>query len=791
MPLPKPTTTTKTLVKFVPSGLGLFLTASFAKAGELWPAITTAFLTGLTTLWIRFIDGVMQQAEQYAEEKGNKFANFIFATIDLIGAKFRRWFTQTWWQLTAKFERKYYERLAYKCRNFKTEGFAADSPQAMKLKDVYVKVRISERVMSQVSPNLLKRLATRGQETHPDRFIGDFLALLKKGPDFRRLVILGAPGSGKTTLMRYLSLMYANQTPEALHPKAPQFIPVLLYLREEYPKILNNPVLLENFLPQWVAELQKSSLLKTPPDWFAKQLRDQRCLILLDGMDEVADESDRRRIRDWIDEQMYEYPETPFILTSRPAGYKEKAELKQDAVVLEVEPLDSDQIRQFIRNWYLAVETKKQGGKVDLGVSDDAAQQAGRLIAEIEANPDLGELASNPLLLTMIAALQQHRTTLPGSRVELYREMCQVLLEKRQRAKFGTYDGLSANQKQSILQPLALALTQQNTLKFTAAEVRSLLTEQLATLPDSSQTPEMFLEQLRDVDALIAKDEENTFEFAHRSFQEYLAATEIRDTQQEAILIEVLKNPEEKLEWWENTLKLYAPQAEVSNLITAVLENPTLKTLEVAITCWQLGRAHPHVKQALLDKLAKPLAVLDEPLLAIAQQKQPTYFRLAYLLSVGQWRDADLETYVLMLQVGDRDRKGYFASQDLLAFPCDDLHIIDQLWVKYSEEKFGFSVQKRIYEEECGAELDGEYPGDKIWNDFCQRVGWKDDVGSYNSTDQLLADPQISPAGEFPLANLILKFLPPANFRVLDGVVNLWNFLPSAFFFSRIQTCEL
>lgn len=550
MPLPKPTTTAKTLVKFVPSGLGLFLTASFAKAEELWPAITTALITGSTLLWISFSDRAMQRAEQYAESKGDEFANFAFATLDYMGAEFRRWFNQTWWRLTAKFEKKYYDRLELKCRNFKTEGFAADSPQAIKLKDVYVKVRISQKVMSQVSPNLLRRLETRGRETHSDKFIDDFLALLKQEPNFSRLVILGAPGSGKTTLMRHLSLMYANQTPEALDPKAPQFIPVLLTLRDEYRKILNAPVLLEDFLPQWVAELQKSESLTTPPGWFAKQLRHQRCLILLDGLDEVADEGDRCRIRDWIDEQMDEYPKTPFILTSRPAGYTEKTKLKQDAIVLAVEPLDDEQIQQFIHNWYLALETKKNMGEVDLGVRDDAARHADRLIAEIEGNAKLRELAENPLLLTMIAALQQHRTTLPGSLVGLYREMCQVLLERRQRDKFGTYDGLSADQKQTILQPLALALTQQNTLKFTAAEVRAFLAEKLATLPDNSPTPETFLAQLRDVDALIAKDEENILEFAHRSFQEYLAATEIAKTQQSAILIEVLNHPEEKLEWW-------------------------------------------------------------------------------------------------------------------------------------------------------------------------------------------------------------------------------------------------
>jgi energy-coupling factor transporter ATP-binding protein EcfA2 len=748
---------TKTLVKFIPSGIGIFLTASFALGQDLIPAIAAAFFTGLTTLWIRFSDRVMQRAEDYAADKGDKFADFAFATLDLMGAEIRKWFTQRWWQLTANFEGKYYERLAYKCRNFQAQGLEANSDRTLKLKDVYVNVSISQRVMSQISPNLLKRLENRDQAGHYETQIGDFLALLKQEPDFRRLVILGAPGSGKTTLMRYLSLMYANQTPHELHPKAPQFIPVLLYLREEYPKILANPVLLEEFLPQWVAGLQKSKPLKTPPGWFAQQLRNQRCLILLDGLDEVADEGDRQRLRDWVDEQMYEYPETPFILTSRPAGYTDKAELKQDAVVLEVEPLDSEQIRKFVRNWYLALETKKQGGQADLGVQDDAVQQAQRLIAEIEQNADLSEMASNPLLLTMIATVHRYRSALPRSQVELYREICQVLLEKRQRAK-GIPDVLSADQKQSILQPLALALTQRKTLKFTAhdTDVKSLLAEKLATLPNNPYTPDTFLAQLRDVDALIAKDDENSFEFAHRSFQEYLAATEIRDTQQEEILIDVFQDLK-LLEWWRNTITLYAPQADVSNLIAAVLQQPTLPNLLVAITCWQLGRTTPSVRQALLDELAKPFAVLDERLHAIAQQKQPTYFQLAFRLQSGDWRGADYATYKVMQQVGDRDLKGYLSPSDMLVFPCDDLQIIDQLWVKYSQGVFGFSVQKQIYAD-SGATLDGSTPSEKVWYDFCDRVGWRMN-DSYTPYDQLTADLKKSSAGEFPFYVVALRML--------------------------------
>jgi hypothetical protein len=717
---------------------------------QQWPqAVVASFFTGCTTLWVRFSDGFMREAEQQAERAGGSFAQWMFALLGTVGAALQKRVVQFWWELTSDFEGKYYKRLEYVCRYFQTQGLDAD--RVLNLQQMFVPVQICPRSLARTSPNLLRRLEEREDQFY-SQDIGDFLALMGNQPDFRRLAILGAPGSGKTTMMRYITLMYAARTPRQLHPKAPQFIPVLLYLRDVYPTIIQNPAIpLADLVTDWAQNLQKTDPLKPPTGWFAKQLRGNRCLVMLDGLDEVADETQRQQISHWVDQQMYEYPQTPFILTSRPLGY-EKAQLKEDVMVLEVEDMTDEQVQTFVRNWYLATEVKNHGGQVDLGIREEAEQQASRLIAEIEQQPALAEMAKNPLLLTMIATVHRRRATLPLNRVELYREICQVLLEKRQRAK-GITDVLTADQKQSVLQPLALDLTQRDTLKFTLDEVRPLLQNKLATLPGIDWTPEQFLKQLREVDALVAKEQEEVYQFAHRSFQEYLTATEIKDTNQEALLIEALQTPQ-SLEWWATTMRLYAAQTDTSNLIEAVLRQaaPPLDTLLLAIDFWQTGRTvQPTSKQALLAKIREPLVVLDEPTLTWAIDAQPRYFKLAYHLQQGEWRTADRETYNVMRKVGDINHKGYLDLDDIRNFPCQDLRIIDQLWVKYSQGKFGFSVQKQIYVD-CGAKLDGNYPGDKIWDEFCDRVGWRKDNKYLNYSDLQAADLSFSPSGEFPVA---------------------------------------
>jgi hypothetical protein len=143
-----------------------------------------------------------------------------------------------------------------------------------------------------------------------------------------------------------------------------------------------------------------------------------------------------------------------------------------------------------------------------------------------------------------------------------------------------------------------------------------------------------------------------------------------------------------------------------------------------------------------------PPAPTPEPEDDLSSEKGINYTRLRDLLKAGQWKEADKETAHRMLEVVGRKSNDWIRAEELKNFPCADLQTIDELWVKYSQGKWGFSVQKRVYVE-CGAKLDGKYPGDKIWYEFCRRVGWRKG-NSYLNYSDLTFDPSISPAGEFP-----------------------------------------
>ncbi|MFM6472405.1 MAG: GUN4 domain-containing protein, partial [Dolichospermum sp.] len=103
------------------------------------------------------------------------------------------------------------------------------------------------------------------------------------------------------------------------------------------------------------------------------------------------------------------------------------------------------------------------------------------------------------------------------------------------------------------------------------------------------------------------------------------------------------------------------------------------------------------------------------------------YNKLRDLLKAEKWQEADEETARVMLAVGNETVKKEGLSRWYLCFnssnnfPYKDLRTIDQLWIKYSDGRFGFSVQKRIYQSLGGTGEDSE----KIWEKFGDKVGWR------------------------------------------------------------------
>ncbi len=164
----------------------------------------------------------------------------------------------------------------------------------------------------------------------------------------------------------------------------------------------------------------------------------------------------------------------------------------------------------------------------------------------------------------------------------------------------------------------------------------------------------------------------------------------------------------------------------------------------------------------------------------LASEKGIDYTRLKNLLAAKDWREADRETRQKMLEVMGQQQRDYLDNEDIGKFPCQDLQTIDRLWVHYSEQRFGFSVQKRIWMQEGGKP--GVY-NLAVYEKFGERVGWR-----INDNWKLYSDLTFSSnaaLGHLPLGLSIGWGAGALECVGVEGAVEV------DCLFARVETCEL
>ncbi len=187
---------------------------------------------------------------------------------------------------------------------------------------------------------------------------------------------------------------------------------------------------------------------------------------------------------------------------------------------------------------------------------------------------------------------------------------------------------------------------------------------------------------------------------------------------------------------WKEITRLYAAQLRnPSAFIRRLIEVKTPEATALAYECLQ------ETSRQLDPKVEAELQSISSTV------QDARYQKLEELLKHQQFKEADDETYRLMIETVGKEYGQYFDREDLETFPCEDLRIVDQLWFKYSKGRFGFSVQKKIYMDDLGGtkEYDKE-----IWEEFCDRVGWTKG-GSYVSYWELTYELQDTKNGKLPV----------------------------------------
>ncbi|MBW4460651.1 MAG: leucine-rich repeat domain-containing protein [Nodosilinea sp. WJT8-NPBG4] len=358
--------------------------------------------------------------------------------------------------------------------------------------------------------------------------------------DCRRLMIRGGAGAGKSTLMQWLAVRAASQSFEGKlitwNSKIPFFIRLRSLLEDEFPPPERFPAL-----------IAKNIVAQMPEGWVHKYLERGQALVLIDGVDELPRQA-REDFFEALKDLVRDFPDTTYVVTSRPSGLKTaEGDVWQvwedwvgahDFKNLTLEPMTPAKVEAFVTQWHKAL------GNSPSNLEQTPGQTAQKLNRQLRQRPELQRLASTPLLCAMICALHRERLeTLPSARLQLYEECIDMLLNRRDVGRKIRLDetyqiGLDERQKLELLRSLAL--------KFMRSKLSSLESDRVdnhfqlelknTNLPETvtgKQIRELFVDRA----ALLREPVVGQIDFAHRTFQEYLAAEAIlRDDQLEELL---------------------------------------------------------------------------------------------------------------------------------------------------------------------------------------------------------------------------------------------------------------
>jgi len=465
------------------------------------------------------------------------------------------------------FQKRYNTQVRFDHRVFNVRGLRTQGSYTLDVEQVFVELRIAPSHLQKANTDPLAFKDISGSQP-----IWEFLRRMKNNEGIA-LSIIGPPGCGKTTMLQYIALTFAANKQRRFRLNA--LIPIMLFLREHAKTIADKSPSLGELAQSYFASLKRYSDLKIPVKWFEKQLKVGKCIVMLDGLDEVADAEQRKAVSKWTDEQVRMYPQCRFILTARPQGYRD-APLTQ-AHLLEIMPFTPKQVERFIRNWYLANKLISYG-KDDAGVRQDAEKETQDLLKRLRGQPALSDMTVNPLLLTMIAIVHNYRGALPGRRVELYAEICDVMLGHWQQAK-GVQESLTAAQKRAVLQPLAAYMMLKKVRMISYQDALQVISPHLKQVGISDKDIPNFPKDVQSGSGLFVEKEASEWSFGHLTFQEYLCAVHWQESG-EAVkwnLEEWKKFVSDS--WWHETLRLYAAQKDATSIAKACLEANTIPAL--------------------------------------------------------------------------------------------------------------------------------------------------------------------------------------------------------------------
>ncbi|MEH1927624.1 NACHT domain-containing NTPase [Nostoc sp.] len=390
-----------------------------------------------------------------------------------------------------------------------------DMTQPIGLNDIYTSVNILEKITGQRRlgiDELLQQCKSQDFDLFGlNRITEKRVPGLEAVEKYSKLMILGKPGAGKTTFLKYLAIQCIKGEFQA------ERVPIFITLKG-FAEAANKPGLLQYITEDAI----------NPISSIQDVITYGKALVLLDGLDEVKEEdSDRilKEIREFSDR----FPKNQFVMTCRIAAREYTFEKFTE---VEVADFDDNQISNFANNWF-----KKKAVKPET------------FIKRLEENNRIKQLAVSPLLLMLLCLAFEESGDFPANRSELYKEGLDALLKKWD-AKRGIqrdqiYKKLSFQRKEDLLSKMALTTFESSEYFFKQKVAEQYITEYIRNLPDANTDEaalqldsEQVLRSIEHHHGLIIERAKRIYSFSHLTFHEYFTAREfvvVRQSSKEAL----------------------------------------------------------------------------------------------------------------------------------------------------------------------------------------------------------------------------------------------------------------
>ncbi len=421
-------------------------------------------------------------------------------------------------------ESKYRQALMSQTRTTKILG----NPKPIPIENIYTDVYVFERLSAfrRYAEENLDRADDDDVDLYSsfeykDRVSAD--TVVKSGEN---LFILGKPGAGKTTFLKHLTLLACGDRIK----RTPIFVSIKDWSDSD------------KTLLKFIAQQFDVCGFPDAEKFVVASLLKGYCLVLLDGLDEVNEQSGRRaQATKEIINFVRKYRNAQYCVTCRIAASDYSFEQFK---YVEVADFTEDQQQAFVRQWY--VNDEKRLDKFLAGWKE-------------EQNKGLKELGKTPLLLTLLCLAFDETMTFPARQVELYREAVDALLRKWdssrliERDRF--YKNLSHTRREHLLEHIASSFYFNSKTVFKKAELEATVSAFISTLPDkdidSVADAAVVVRAIEAQHGILVERAKNIYSFSHLTIQEFFTASAIVKNQKPALLRQIVKSALTDRKWRE------------------------------------------------------------------------------------------------------------------------------------------------------------------------------------------------------------------------------------------------